>query len=63
QIFDTEGPNDAFVSVESATWGKHMETIPLSHLAQMHLQMNKDSKKIYEQFWLNMLKTLTEMGH
>ncbi len=63
QIFDKEGENDAFVSVESAKWGKHLETIPLSHLAQMHLQMNKESQKIYDKFWLNLLKRLAKNGH
>lgn len=63
QIFEKEGQNDAFVSKESAKWGTHLETVPLSHLAQMHLQMNKDSKKIYEQFWMNVIKRLAEKGH
>jgi len=63
QIFDKEGENDAFVSVKSATWGTHLETVPLSHLSQMHLQMNKETSKIYNQFWLNVLKRLADKGH
>ena len=63
QIFDKEGENDAFVSVKSAKWGTHLETIPLSHLSQMHLQMNKESSKIYDTFWMNVLKRLAEKGH
>lgn len=63
QIYEKEGPNDAFVSVESAKWGTHLETVPLSHLSQIHVQMNKESQKIYEQFWLNVLKKLAENGH
>ncbi|MEX0723225.1 MAG: alpha/beta fold hydrolase [Gracilimonas sp.] len=63
QIFDKEGENDAFVSTKSAKWGTHLETVPLSHLSQMHLQMNKDSKKIYEQFWMNVIKRLAENEH
>ena len=63
QIFEKEGENDAFVSTESAKWGTHLETVPLSHLSQMHLQMNKDSKKIYDQFWMNVIKRLAENGH
>lgn len=63
QIFEKEGENDAFVSTESAKWGTHLETVPLSHLSQMHLQMNKDSKKIYDQFWINVIKRLAENGH
>lgn len=63
QIFDKEGENDAFVSVKSAKWGTHLETIPLSHISQMHLQMNKETTKIYKKFWLNVLKRLAENGH
>lgn len=63
QIYEREGVNDAFVSVESAKWGTHLETIPLSHLSQMHLQMNKESQKIYEHFWFNLLKRLAENNH
>jgi triacylglycerol lipase len=63
QIFEKEGPNDSFVSVESAKWGTHLDTIPLSHLHQMHVQMNKESEAIYEQFWLNVLKELAKNGH
>jgi triacylglycerol lipase len=63
QIYDKEGINDAFVSVESAQWGNHLETVPLSHLSQLFLQMNKETKKTYHQFWWNVLKTLAENGH
>lgn len=63
QIFEREGINDTFVSVESAKWANHIETIPLSHISQMHLQMNKESQKVYEVFWLNLLKHLSEKGH
>ena len=63
QIFDREGINDTFVSVESAKWAKHIDTIPLSHISQLHLQMNKESQKIYEQFWLDLLRYLSEKGH
>jgi triacylglycerol lipase len=63
QIYDREGINDAFVSVESAKWGTHIETIPLSHLAHMHFQMNKESQKIYDKFWLNALQFLARNGH
>ncbi|MEX0721131.1 MAG: hypothetical protein WD059_10715 [Balneolaceae bacterium] len=63
QIFEKEGPNDAFVSVESAKWGAHIETAPISHLTQMHLQVNKENQKHYEKFWLDVLKTLKAKGH
>lgn len=63
QIFDKEGINDTFVSVESAKWAEHIETVPLSHISQMHLQMNKESQKIYEGFWMNLLKHLAINEH
>jgi triacylglycerol lipase len=63
QIYDKEGINDTFVSVESAKWAKHVETVPLSHISQMHLQMNKESQKIYESFWMNLLKHLAKNEH
>lgn len=63
QIFEEEGQNDAFVSLDSAKWGTHLETIPLSHVSQMHLQMNKETEKIYDQFWKDVLSQLTKNGH
>ncbi len=63
QIYEKEGENDAFVSVESAKWGVHIETVTLSHLAQLHVQMSKESQKIYDQFWVNLLKHLAKNGH
>jgi triacylglycerol lipase len=63
QIFEKEGPNDAFVSIESAKWGTQLETVPLSHLSQMHLQMNKESQKVYKKFWADVVKMLAENGH
>jgi triacylglycerol lipase len=63
QIFEKEQENDSFVSVKSAKWGTHLETIPLSHLAQMHVQMNKETERIYEKFWLNLLLRLAKNGH
>lgn len=63
QIYDREGINDAFVSVLSAKWGKHIETVPLSHLLQLHMQVNKEGQKLYEDFWLNVLKILIINKH
>lgn len=63
QIYEREGVNDAFVSVDSAKWGNHIKTIPLSHLSQLYLQMNKESKKTYHEFWLSLLETLSKNGH
>lgn len=63
QIYDREGINDAFVSVISAKWGKHIETVPLSHLLQLHMQANKEGQKLYDEFWLGLLKMLSAHSH
>lgn len=63
QIFEQEGVNDAFVSAKSAKWGNHISTAPISHLTQMHIQVNKENQKLYEKFWLEVLKVLADRGH
>lgn len=63
QIYDREGINDSFVSEISAKWGNHIETIPLSHLLQLHMQVNKEGQKLYDEFWLGLLKMLSKNGH
>lgn len=62
QIFDKEGPNDSFVSVESAKWGEYLGDINLSHLNQINVQMNKESRQKYHEFWLGLVTQLGEMG-
>ncbi|MEX2456093.1 MAG: alpha/beta fold hydrolase, partial [Balneolaceae bacterium] len=52
-IFSHEGVNDSFVSVESAKWGSHLQTAPISHMEQLDLQVNKERKKYVNQFWLD----------
>lgn len=61
QIFGKEGTNDSFVSVESATWGEHMGTVALSHMNQINVQVNKENKRIYRDFWIGAVKKLGEM--
>ncbi|MEX0993973.1 MAG: alpha/beta fold hydrolase [Balneolaceae bacterium] len=61
-IFENEGANDTFVSVESAKWGEHINTIPLSHLEQLKVQVGKERLHLVENFWLDMIKTLSEKG-
>lgn len=61
-IHGQEGPNDAFISVESAKWGEHIKTIPLSHMEQIKLGISKDRLRIYETFWLDVLKQLAKEG-
>ncbi len=62
QIYEKEGINDSFVSVESATWGEHLGTIPLSHVNQINIQVSKENKPIYFNFWIGVAKMLKEKG-
>ncbi|MTI88152.1 MAG: alpha/beta hydrolase [Balneolaceae bacterium] len=62
QIYEHEGINDSFVSVESATWGEHLGTVSLSHLNQINVQVNKENRPVYYNFWAGVVKKLAEMG-
>lgn len=62
-IFVREGLNDGFVSVESAIWGEHIQTVSLSHLEQMNLRVNNGRKPFFESFWKDVLLMLQERGH
>lgn len=61
-IFKQEGLNDSFVSVESAKWGEHVQTVPLSHLEQLEIQVSKDRKKFVDHFWLDLVENLQKNG-
>ncbi|WP_018127864.1 esterase/lipase family protein [Balneola vulgaris] len=62
QIYSKEGVNDSFVSVESAKWGEHMGTLELSHMNQINVQVSKENKPVYNQFWTGILRMLKEQG-
>ncbi|MFO7847174.1 MAG: alpha/beta fold hydrolase [Balneolaceae bacterium] len=61
-IYNQEGLNDSFVSVESATWGTHVQTSPISHMEQLDLQVSKERKKFVEYFWLDLVQHLKKSG-
>lgn len=63
QIYDREGINDSFVSVESASWGEHLGTVELSHLNQINVQVSKENRPKYHAFWKGMISRLSEMGY
>jgi triacylglycerol lipase len=50
-IYQHEGVNDSFVTVESAKWGKHLKTLDISHLEQIEIQISKERKPKVESFW------------
>lgn len=55
-IYEKEGVNDSFVSVESAKWGEHAGTAPVSHIEQLQINVSKERKKLVEDFWVNNVK-------
>lgn len=61
-IYQQEGVNDSFVTVDSAIWGRHLETLKISHLEQIEIQVSKDRKPIVEQFWKGLVMNLKENG-
>lgn len=62
QIFAKEDINDSFVSVESAQWGEHIGTIPLSHMNQINVQVSKENRPKYQNFWIGVVKMLRDKG-
>lgn len=60
QIFEHEGENDSFVSEKSAHWGTFMGCIPLSHLNQINVQVSKENRIVYQEFWLDVVRNLIE---
>jgi len=61
-IYNQEGLNDSFVSVESAKWGEHIQTAPISHMEQLDLQVSKDRKKYVDNFWIDLVVNLQKRG-
>lgn len=61
-IYKEEGINDSFVSVESAKWGKHIQTTPISHMEQLDIQVSREREKYVEHFWLDLVNNLRKNG-
>lgn len=62
QIYEHEGENDSFVSIESAKWGTYLGSVNLSHLNQINVQVWKEAKPIYFNFWTGVMKNLHKNG-
>ena len=62
QIFEKEGVNDSFVSVESSKWGEYMGCVNISHLNQINVQVSKDNRPRYNDLWIGVVKNLSERG-
>jgi len=61
-IYQNEGVNDSFVSVESAKWGKHLKTLDISHLEQIDIQVSKERKPKVDAFWNHLVTNLKKNG-
>src|SRR6056297_699763 len=61
-MFQQDGPNDSFVPMESAKWGNHIRTLPLSHLEQIEFRVNKVRRPLVEAFWIELARNLKENG-
>lgn len=57
-IYQNEGINDSFVTVESAKWGVHLKTLDISHLEQIEIQVSKERKPKVEAFWDDLVENL-----
>lgn len=58
QIYDQEGINDSFVSERSAHWGSFCGSVPLSHLNQINVQVSKENRIVYQEFWLDVVRNI-----
>jgi triacylglycerol lipase len=61
-IYQNEGVNDSFVTVESAKWGKHLKTLDISHLEQIEIQLSKERRPKVENFWKGLVLNLNKYG-
>lgn len=61
-IYQQDGLNDSFVPVQSAKWGTHIETLFLSHLEQIEMQVSKERRPMVEAFWKKLAENLKKNG-
>jgi triacylglycerol lipase len=62
QIYEKEGINDSYISVESAKWGEYMGMTSISHLEQINVSVPKSRQLVYEEFWTSVLRNLSDRG-
>jgi triacylglycerol lipase len=61
-MFQQNGANDSFVPLDSAKWGEHIRTLPLSHLEQIEFRVSKDRRPLVEAFWYELAQNLQKNG-
>jgi triacylglycerol lipase len=61
-IYQREGMNDSFVTINSALWGEHLGTWGVSHLEQIDIQVSKERKPLVEDLWKEIANNLQRKG-
>jgi triacylglycerol lipase len=61
-IADAEGANDGMVSVDSATWGEHLETWPCDHLHMVNRRLVQTKSGDVCGRYLKLLDHLAQVG-
>lgn len=61
-IYEQEGPNDGYVSVESALWGTCLGQVGLSHVEQLNVGLMRTHRERWPLFWTRVLQSLREAG-
>jgi triacylglycerol lipase len=61
-VYEREGPNDGFVSVESAKWGEFLGTINADHAEQVGIRIIPGGKFDSHAFYSGVAKMLSDEG-
>jgi len=61
-LLDREGPNDGFVSVESAKWGEFLGTVDADHVQQVGLSFMMRNTFDSNQFYADIVRHLAQEG-
>lgn len=61
-IYEREGENDGFVSVESAKWGTYLGTIDADHAEQVGIQIVPGSRFDSHEFYADVVRMLAAEG-
>jgi triacylglycerol lipase len=62
-LYEQEGPNDGFVSVESARWGQYLGTIDADHARQVGLESRLAGSFDSNAFYTSIAQMLAENGY
>lgn len=62
-LYEQEGPNDGFVSVESARWGEYLGTIDADHARQVGIKSRLAEPFDSNAFYASVVEDLAEDGY